>query len=60
MGYKEVLDTATMKERFRIDDCISIEDHLSERAIPFYNVIKAKLDMRQLKSFCRSMSVTLF
>lgn len=55
MGFKEILDTAVMRDRFRIDDCISIEEHLSERITPFYNTIKAKLDVRQLKAFRRSI-----
>lgn len=55
MGFKEILDTAVTRARFRIDDCISLEEHLSERATPFYNAIKAKLDVRQLKAFRRSI-----
>ena len=55
MGFKEILDTAVMRERFRIDDCISIEVHLSERAASFYSIIKGKLDVRQLKAFRRSI-----
>lgn len=55
MGFKEILDTAVTRERFRIDDCISIEEYLSERATTFYNSIKAKLDVRQLKAFRRSI-----
>lgn len=55
MGFKEILDTAVTRERFRIDDCISIEEYLSERATTFYNSIKAKLDVRELKAFCRSI-----
>lgn len=55
MGFKEILDTAVTRERFRIDDCISIEEYLLERATTFYNSIKAKLDVRQLKAFRRSI-----
>lgn len=55
MEFKEILDAAVMRDRFRIDDCISIEEHLSERATSFYNEIKAKLNVRQLKTFCRSI-----
>ena len=55
MGFKEILDTAVTRARFRIDDCISIDEHLSVRATPFYNAIKAKLDVRQLKAFRRSI-----
>lgn len=55
MGFKEILDTAVERERFRIDDCISIEEHLSEEAIPHYNIIKEKLNVQQLKAFRRSI-----
>ncbi len=55
MSFKDILDTAVTRERFRIDDCISIEEHLSERTIPFCNAIKSKLDVRQFKAFRRSI-----
>ena len=55
MEFKQILDTAVARERFRIDDCISIEEHLSERAASFYNIIKQKLDVRQIKAFRRSI-----
>lgn len=55
MGYKEILDTAVMRDRFRIDDCIAIEEYLSESAAPYYNLIKRKLDVCQLKAFRRSI-----
>lgn len=55
MGYKEMIDTAVARARFRIDDCIEIESYLSTDTKEAFSTIKRKLNASQYKAFCRSI-----
>ena len=55
MGYKEVLESAVTRDRFRIDDCIDVDSFLSDEATILITLIKQKLTDQQFKAFCRSM-----
>lgn len=53
--FKEILETAVKQDRFKIGDCICIDQCLSNKALQFYTAIEKKLEVHQMKAFCRSM-----
>lgn len=55
MAYREVVDTAVAKERFRIDDCIDIKDHLGEADLALLKSVEARLNRKQFKAFLRGI-----
>ena len=55
MSFDQILQTAVSQEKFKINDCLSFQQALSDESALWYDAIQKKLTTKQFKAFCKGI-----